>query len=611
MDERLALLIEMKDKLSKPLTDQQKALKLVNQQIRDLIKLQKDEEKSATKVAKEQKAVHDVLNKIRTPLQAAKDKMAALSRAEREAAKAAEEAAKVEHTEMVAGLTAAGAAVAAVVAGVGLLAAALASATIKTIDFTSAQAAMGEKLAASYTLFTRDAEQAGRTRDMIDDLAARMHLAPDKLHDTAHALLAAGIKPQLELQRSVAAVTALQKTGNEDAAKKLQGLFEKGAQSRRAFGGRGMIGITRSEAEEALGVGGWDQLQAAIKARGGGAIRTGYSSLMTTADVANKALADVITGGKVGDAARKMVGGLPEVFARLSAEIRRFFQGLSQGEGFRRFIESLHGVVDVLEAFGKQGGAKSTTSILDQGFKLLAKGVERGTILLIDMVTWTYKFATAVLKTYLAIKKWLDQGDRMQMLKGALLGIGLLLGVILLTVTLLAVAFAVLWAVILLPLLVIVGLFALLGIAFMKVTSHFKTWKQEATDAVAGLIDGLISGIRKGITAVLDASKQLGKGVITGVRAALDIKSPSREMMKLGAMSAQGFQAGLDGQSFSIGAIQAPALRAGGAGGSFGDIKIEVNIAGSTNMTEDELKPLVSSAFADAFEQLQLEMGSG
>lgn len=583
MDTQLQLLIEMKDKLSKPLTDQQKALKSVNQQIKDLIQAQKKQEQATKTQIKEQE----------------------------KAKKAAEEWSNAVSSELLGALGSA--ATFSIAAGVAVMgfAGALVYATVKTAEFVSAQAAMGEKLEASYTLFTRDAEQAGRTRDMIDDLSARMHVAPDKMHDVAHELLTAGIKPQLELQRSVTAVSMLQKTGNEDAANKLKGIFARGAQSRRAFGGRGMVGLSKSEVTEALGVTGWEDLQKAIAARGGSAIRTGYNSLTTTADLANKALADVITSGKVGDAARNMVGGLPEVFERARVEMRRFFQEISKGEGFRSFINALHGVIDVLEAFGKQGGAKSTTGILDQGFKLLAKGIEKGTILLIDMVTWTYKFATAVLKTYIAVRNWLKQGERMEMLKGALMGIGIFLGIILLTVALLAVAFAVLWAVVLLPLIIVVGMFALLGMAIMKVTSHFKTWKQEATDAVAGLIDGLISGIRKGITAVLDASKQLGKGVITGVKTALDIKSPSREMMKLGQMSASGFQAGLDGQDFRIGAIQSPNLSVGGGRGSIGDVKIEINIQGSTNMGADELKPLMSTAFADALEQLQLEYGSG
>ena len=580
MNEKLQLLIEMRDKLSKPLTDQQKALRGVQQQIKELLKAQKLEEKA------QQQAIKD----------------------QAKAKKSAEEWSKAVGAEMVGAAGAAATGVAVVAAGVLAFAGAIVYATAKVAEFITAQSAMGEKLAASYTLFSGAPE---KTRDMIDDLAARMRVGPDKLHETAHALLAAGIKPQLELQRSVRAVTELQKTGNEGAAKKLQGLFESGAQTRRNFGGRGFVGITRQEATEVLGAGGWEQLQTAIKARGGHALRTGYNSLMTDTDTLNKALADAVTGGKIGATARNMIGGLPEVFARARAELRRFFETISHGEGFRRFVMSLHGLIDVFEAFGKQGGAKSSVGILDQGFKLLGKGIERGTILLINMVTWTYKFATAVLKAYIAIRTWLKQGDRLNTLKAALMGVALILAGVVLVVLALTVALAVMWAVLMLPLLVVVGLFALLGVAVYKVTKHFKAWKQEAIDAVASLIDGLITGITKGVTAIQDASKKLGKGVITGVKAALDIHSPSREMMKLGAMSAAGFQAGLDGHGFSIGAIQAPRISAGaGRVGSSITWNGDVIIQGGLGATRDELKPLIDSAFADAFERLQIEMGS-
>ena len=84
-------------------------------------------------------------------------------------------------------------------------------------------------------------------------------------------------------------------------------------------------------------------------------------------------------------------------------------------------------------------------------------------------------------------------------------------------------------------------------------------------------------------------------------------------MMKLGALSAQGFQGGLDSAGgFTMGGIQ-PKLSVGGGaqgggGGNTYNFDIVVN---GTGMTQDDLKPLMTDAFADALERVQLEYGAG
>ena len=247
------------------------------------------------------------------------------------------------------------------------------------------------------------------------------------------------------------------------------------------------------------------------------------------------------------------------------------------------------------------------------GFALLAKGVRQAIIWLLIIRIKVLDFATAAVKAYIALKQWFSQGDRLNILKAALIGVGLLLALILTTVVLLAIAFAALWLVIMAPLLIIVAAFALLGVAIYEVTKHFKKWKMEALEAASNLVDGLVTGMRNGVKAVQAASGQLGDAALDGVKHALAIQSPSREMMKLGALSAQGFQGGLDSAGgFTMGGIQ-PKLSVGGGaqgggGGNTYNFDIVVN---GTGMTQDDLKPLMTDAFADALERVQLEYGAG
>ena len=118
--------------------------------------------------------------------------------------------------------------------------------------------------------------------------------------------------------------------------------------------------------------------------------------------------------------------------------------------------------------------------------------------------------------------------------------------------------------------------------------------------------------MRNGVKAVQAASGQLGDAALDGVKHSLAIQSPSREMMKLGALSAQGFQGGLDSAGgFTMGGIQPKLSVGGGAQGGSGNTYYFDIVVHGTGMTQDDLKPLMTDAFADALERVQLEYGAG
>lgn len=93
-----------------------------------------------------------------------------------------------------------------------------------------------------------------------------------------------------------------------------------------------------------------------------------------------------------------------------------------------------------------------------------------------------------------------------------------------------------------------------------------------ASSAVGDFINGLVQGIENGAGLVLEAVKNLGKSMLNGLKSALGISSPSKEMMKLGGFSAEGFGAGISKASpkamAPMRSLAAGAMGAAGKGGA-------------------------------------------
>lgn len=60
------------------------------------------------------------------------------------------------------------------------------------------------------------------------------------------------------------------------------------------------------------------------------------------------------------------------------------------------------------------------------------------------------------------------------------------------------------------------------------------------------LLQGLVNGITGAVRGVIDAVVNVGKGILNGIKGALGISSPSKEMAKIGVFVAQGLQQGIE-----------------------------------------------------------------
>ncbi len=88
------------------------------------------------------------------------------------------------------------------------------------------------------------------------------------------------------------------------------------------------------------------------------------------------------------------------------------------------------------------------------------------------------------------------------------------------------------------------------------VVSGFSTMFDTDQMAMIGrfLIDGLVGGIKAGLTSLKELIFNMGASVIGWLRDVLRIRSPSKEMAYLGKMTAEGYQQGIDSLTPTMGA---------------------------------------------------------
>lgn len=484
-------------------------------------------------------------------------------------------------------------------------------ATVKLLNFVIAAGAMNEKEEVGFSLLSRNAVEGERTYKMVDAIAKSLHIPPKKAFEYAKELMKEGVKPQLEMQRSLKTILALSKA-DEGMANNVKSIIERSSASRRLGGGRTWAGQFSISAEELgkLGVS-FDDMAKAVELRGGkinSLMKSQFGQIYTSADKGIAALNDVMANKA--KMAGSIMGGIPEFLEAMNASWQRFVKGISKTEGFKEFQHMLGQIVDTVDALGKRGGP--ATSILDKGFHLLAKGMGLALTGFLYLIKYTLQFIVFVLLLVTAFKQWLKQGDNLTILKGIFLGIALAMAAWLLVIGLVIAAFLLLWLVVMLPIIAVVAAFVLLGVAIMKVSKHFKTWKEEAKSAVAGLIDGLVSGMTKGIKAVTDAAKGLGHATLKGVKEALDMHSPSRKMQDLAKLARKSFTDEFNGGPGL--AMNVSAQLPKGMGGGKTDNKFEWNgdlILGNIppGMSKEEIKQLAEEGVADAFERIALEYG--
>ncbi len=490
------------------------------------------------------------------------------------------------------------------------------TATVKLAAFGIQQSVMKDRMSNMYGLFRSSAQQGQETFEMVDAIGRGLNISADKVHGYAKDLLQAGVKPQFELQQSVKAIASLQSLGNEEAASKLKSIITTASASRQFAGGsngRGMFGIS---AEDLRGTGTdmseFFKAYAITQKVGVDDARKLWMRGALGAKQGIEALNFAINNGRAGLAARKQLWDLDTVFSKLRENFARLFQGLQASQGMQKFLGLMMDIVHIFDVTQPRGKAfqDSITNAFDRIFDSAYKALFFIIIHVQELII-QFLLAYIAMKPMIAkFKELVTSTEAVTVMKAALIGLIVIMGILAVTTL---IALSPLIALIIMVGIATVALALIFGGLVLAVDwaiTKLQKFAGMGREIAADLIDGLVGGIREGLAAISNVMNSLGDTVIGGLKKALGIASPSKEMAKLGVFAAQGFSQGLEAGAGDVGfTMSAPKLDASSKGnGPVINFTGDINITG-TGGGVAQIKEMLEDEFTDLLERVALEYG--
>jgi phage-related protein len=114
-----------------------------------------------------------------------------------------------------------------------------------------------------------------------------------------------------------------------------------------------------------------------------------------------------------------------------------------------------------------------------------------------------------------------------------------------------------------------------------RILGFFGNFGNLLYSAGADLLRGLMNGISSMVGAMIGRAQQIGRDILNGVKGALGISSPSKEMAKLGVFAGQGLVIGLESMTAQITAAAEAASR-GLLTGSGNGLSTTLNLTGAS-----------------------------
>lgn len=138
-----------------------------------------------------------------------------------------------------------------------------------------------------------------------------------------------------------------------------------------------------------------------------------------------------------------------------------------------------------------------------------------------------------------------------------------------------------------------VGLPSLIGSAINRAKAYLDLLIDSATNTGSQFIAGLVGGINSGVGSVVEAVKNLAARAKGAITSALQIKSPSKVMQKLGGHISGGLAKGITGGQGSVEAASGrlatvSASGASGGGGGGGPMSITLNVTAGPGATKQD-----------------------
>ena len=494
----------------------------------------------------------------------------------------------------------------------------LAEAAVEGVKFAIEASEFKENMVDAYGAIQGGAEEGEKTFQEIDALAKKIHAPTEKAHELAQRLMLSGLENTEAVTETIKAVTALQRTGLEAGAQKLQMIVERGEAaghfdlSAKMLKGTGasVDAVYRGIAER-LHVN-----QANVKAM----IKAGQVDVETGV----LALDEAVNLGRAGQIAAKKLT-LSDVMVDAKNTIRGLFQEANSGpivdafgriadsikpgtEGAEKFKATLDGIISAVAGLIDLGGQLASWGA--SAFKAAHDAADGALSALKEAAEWAAKIAGRDKKDEAwsdAAEKDVDRREDKE-LRGKVMRAQM-------------------------PGSIDVDQWAAQEdarnatgqVAVGQERSadeardrglHAPGEVEEARKTGADIGTGIAEGIRGTHPDVKAAGHEAGKAALEGAREATDSHSPSRKMAELGRGMTDGFALGIeDGIGSAQGALEwavrppdmAPA---NGNGGSrhveVGGIHVEIH----TGAHADEIVTLLESQLVDVLERAALEAGA-
>ena len=406
-----------------------------------------------------------------------------------------------------------------------------------------------DALVATFGALAGGAKAGRAVVDAVEDIAASLPFAEDKVFAMAKSLMSAGIQGKaLEAGiRAVAAATAIMgESGGAAAEKMIKQLAEGGEAASK------MIKQIQAGGPKAAKLLADMGLQSADLAKALGVTPEKLKTMTLTAEQVGKALETALVTKGAGaieamgltwtSISGKLKDGIGDLFEDLGSAVQPFM-----GEVKALFAEFFKGSTTMKAAKG------IITAVLTEVFAVGTKVVHALHLGFLMIQVAALNVAIAIAPIVLWLKAIVTSSAFLTVLKYTLGAIAVVLGIV-------AAAIAVVVAGVFLLLLpfvivgaIIIGLVAawlyLWGVVIDfagSAISALSGWASAAVEAAGNFISGLVSKIANGSGVVIDAIKNLAGSAIDAFKGALGIASPSKVMMEMGLHTTAGLTEGLD-----------------------------------------------------------------
>lgn len=435
------------------------------------------------------------------------------------------------------GLSVAVEVIGAVVAGLGLLAFALAKTAIEASTAKGQMLSMFDALGAG--------KMSGEEVDvMLDGMRDKLGVTKDAMVPLVKEFMAMGVSGKEALEEmTTAALSAKALMGGAESAsqafmkltKKIQLAAETGQGLKLPLKGLGSL------AEMGLNV---DDVAQKMN--------------MSVSDLTNQLKAGSVDATKFGDALNQALiekgkGPLEKMgmsLSNLGGMLKEYIGDMF--EDMQKPVYEFLGAVK--DAFGVFSQAQPSGQAMKTGIQsVITKILEYATKLVPIMKHFFLDMIIFGLKAYIAIKpiiKWFQELRNNQTVMNALQaaweGLKVVLVIVGVAIAAVVAVFVALWAI---QAAIVIGIYALVGAISDFVGGAGQAiwdWAKGAGQAAYDFIKGLVDGITNGAQMVIDAVKNLASGAWKAFKGVLGISSPSKLMMEAGINVGEGAAGGIE-----------------------------------------------------------------